>query len=150
VADADEVVVDIAEVVAFVELESWELGDLLDGAGEQVALGGDHLAHRDELAFEREQPLELALGGVGEHLGFELVDLVVHVGDQREEAVGERVEDPVEQELLTVQHAAVELIALVVERRQGVAVDRDEVVAGDVHVDFAEWLGSSSRWRHAP
>ena len=62
VADPDQVVVDVAEVVALVELQAGELGDLVDRAGEQVALRGDDLAHRHELALEREQPLELLLG----------------------------------------------------------------------------------------
>ena len=88
VADADEVVVDVAEVVAFVELEAGKPGDLLDRAGEHVALGRDDLAHRDELALEREQPLELIFGRIREYLSFEFIDLIVDVGEQREEAVG--------------------------------------------------------------
>jgi hypothetical protein len=58
-----------------------EIGDLVDGACEQVALWGYDLAHRDELALKGEQSLELVLGGVGQHRGFESVDLVVHVGE---------------------------------------------------------------------
>ena len=34
------------------ELEAGEVGDLIDRAGEEVALGRDDLAHRDELALE--------------------------------------------------------------------------------------------------
>src|SRR5438034_9526698 len=99
-------VVDVAEVVALVELEAGQLGDLLDRASEQVALGGDDLAHRDQLALEREQPLQLVVVGVLEHRGLEIVDLVIDAGEDGEEAVRERVEDPVKEELLAVEDAA--------------------------------------------
>ena len=48
VADADQMVIDVAEVVALVELQPGQLGELVDRAREQVALRGDHLAHRHE------------------------------------------------------------------------------------------------------
>jgi hypothetical protein len=38
VADTDEMVIDIAQVVPLVKLEGWRLGDLVHGADEQVAM----------------------------------------------------------------------------------------------------------------
>ena len=112
VADPDQVVVDVAEVVALVELEAGELGDLVDRAGEQVALRGHDLAHRDELTLQVEEPLQLLVGGVGEDGRLEVVDLAVDIGENGKEAVGERVEHPVEQELLAVQDPSIKLLAL--------------------------------------
>ena len=131
-------VVDVAEVVAFVELEAGQVGDLVDRAREDVALRRDHLAHRHELALEPEQALKLLVGGVREHRVLELVDLVVDVRQQWEEAVGQRVEHAVDQELLAVQHLAVELFALLVQRRQRIPVDRDHVLARDEQMHLAQ------------
>ena len=47
------------------------------------------------------------------------------------------------QELLAVQHLTVELLALLFEQRQGVAMDRDQVVTGDEQMDLEQGLGSS-------
>ena len=52
-------VIDVAEVVALVQLESRKLGDLVDRTHEQVALRADDLAHRHQFTLQREQALEL-------------------------------------------------------------------------------------------
>jgi hypothetical protein len=57
VADPDQMVVDVAEIVALVELEPRQPRDLVDRAGEQVALRRQDLSHRQQLALEREQSL---------------------------------------------------------------------------------------------
>ena len=49
-----------------------------------------------------------------------------------------------------MQHAAVEALALLVERRQRVAVDRDEVLAGDEQLHLAQRLAVLGAWRQAP
>jgi hypothetical protein len=45
------VVIDVAEVVPFVEFETGKFSYLIDRAGEQVALGRDDLSHRHQLAL---------------------------------------------------------------------------------------------------
>ena len=52
-------VVHVAEVVALVELQAGQVGELVDRAGEQIALRRHDLAHRDERALHREELLQL-------------------------------------------------------------------------------------------
>ena len=112
---ADEVVVDVAEVVALVEFEPRHLGDLVHGASEEVALRRDDLAHRDELTLEREQALSwCSVGSARTAASSTSISSSVSASSGKE-AVGERVEDAVEQELLAVQPTAVQELALAVE-----------------------------------
>ena len=97
VADADQVVVDVAEVALVLLVHSWQLGDAAHQAREHVALWRDRLAHADEEPLHAEDLLQLLVAGVEERLVLELVDAVVEVGEDREEAVDEPVDDPVEQ-----------------------------------------------------
>src|SRR5437588_4195133 len=57
VRDPDQVVVDVAEVVALVEDEARELGELVDRAGKQIALRRHDLSQHYQVALEPEQPL---------------------------------------------------------------------------------------------
>ena len=52
VADPDQMVVDVAEVVALVKLETRKLGKLIDRAGKQISLRSDDLAHPHQLPLE--------------------------------------------------------------------------------------------------
>src|ERR1700733_2647109 len=111
-------VVDVAEVIALIQLEARKLGDLVYGSGEEVALRGDDLPHRHELALEREQLLQLLVGRAGENSRFESIDVVIRVRQDREEAVDKRIEDVVQQKRLAVQRTTIELFALAVEGRK--------------------------------
>jgi hypothetical protein len=95
---------------------------------------------RHQLTLQREQTLELLVGRAGEYGCFQVVDLVVQVGQDWEEAVGQRVKDPIEEELLGVEHPPVELVALLIQRRQRIAVDRHDPVSGDEQMDLAQVL----------
>ena len=75
--------------------------------------------------------------GLSEYGDFEVIYLVIHVTQDREEAVNEGIQNAVEQELLAVEHAAAQLLTLLVKQRQGAAVDRDEILATDEQVHLA-------------
>ena len=82
----------------------------------------------DEQPLHPEDLLELAVVGVREDAVLELVDPVVEVGEDREEAVDERVDDPVEQHRRVVDRRGALLVA-VPELGEGgtlVPVDGDE------------------------
>src|ERR1700729_450134 len=81
------------------------------------------------------------LGRVGEDGGFEVVDLVIHLAEYREEAVDEGIEDAIEQELLAVERAAGQLRALLIERWERFAMDGHEVAACDEHVHLVQRMG---------
>ncbi len=85
--------------------------------------------------------MQLGVAGVQEGLVLELVDAVVEVGEDREEAVDERVDDPVEQLAGIVDRFLALHVALphLGERRRFVAVDGDEELLGveAVHLDEA-------------
>ena len=108
VGDPDRVVVDVAEVVARVGFEAGDFEDVVDPAGEQVALRGDHPAQRDQLAAQRGDLLQLARVGPVEDLAVEPFHAVVEPLEDREEGVGEAVEHPVDDELLRARRLRVE------------------------------------------
>jgi hypothetical protein len=64
--------------------------------GHHVPLRGDQLAHVHQLALEREQLGQLRLLRVHEDLVLQLVDALVHRGQEREHRVHQRVEQPVQ------------------------------------------------------
>jgi hypothetical protein len=99
------------------------------------------LTHADEWPLHREHLLQLLVACFAEDLILELVDPVVEGGQDREEAIDEPVDDPVEQQRGTVDR----LVALLVappdlgERRAFVPVNGDEEAVGveAVHLDEA-------------
>ena len=83
----------------------------------------------------------MLVGRVGEDGRLESIDLVIHVRQDWEEAVDQRIEDAVEQELLAVQHATIELFSFVVQGRKRVTMHRHEVSARDEEVHLAQRFG---------
>ena len=138
-------VVDVAEVALVLGRHARQRRDAADQAGEHVALGCDRLAQADEQSLHLEDLLELLVARVQERLVLQLVDAVVEVGEDREEAVGERVDDLVEQprRLVERRSALGEPVADLDERRRLVAVDGDEVALAveAVHLDEAVLVG---------
>ena len=139
VADADQVVVDVAEVPLRVRRHAGDLDDAGDDAGERVPLRADHLAPADQPALEAEQLLQLLVVGPLQHAVLEVVDAVVELGEAGEEAVGQHVDDHVQEHHALGRRLRLggRPLAQVVERRAAVAVDGDEVRAAEeaVHLD---------------
>jgi hypothetical protein len=92
------VVVDVAEVPLVRFCQPGQLGNPAHQAGERVALRGDRLAHPDEEALHPEDLLQLCIARLAEDLVLELVDPVVEFSQDREEAVDQPVDDPVEKQ----------------------------------------------------
>ena len=108
--------------------------------GEEVALGADDLAPRDQALLEPEDLLELGVVRLLEHAVLELVDAVVELGQLREEAVDQRVDDPVErQRRLERRRAALGgLAAQVGEGGAVVVVHGEQVLLGEKAVHLHE------------
>jgi hypothetical protein len=117
------VVVDVAEVALVPLRQPWQLGDPAHQARERVALRTDRLAQPDEQALQGEDLLQLLVTGLAEDLDLELVDPVIEVGQDREEAVDEPVDDPVEQQRGTVDRLIALLVAPADLGERGAVVD---------------------------
>jgi hypothetical protein len=105
------VVVDVSKVALVPLGQPGQLGDSARQARERVALRADCLAHADEQALHPEDLLQLPVVGMLEDRGLELVDPVVEVREDREEAVDEPVDDSVEQERGTIDRLVALLVA---------------------------------------
>ena len=90
----------------------------------------------DQVAPQFGQRLQVVGRGLGEDLLVEPFEPVFEVLEQREEGVGEGVEDAVDDELLGARRLRVEPLAHFVERRAGAVVDGDQVAAADEGVDL--------------
>jgi hypothetical protein len=87
------------------------LTDSAHQARERIALRANRLAHPDEQALYREDLLQLLVARITEDLVLELVDPIVEVGEDGEEAVDQPVDDPVEQQRGTVDRLVALLVA---------------------------------------
>ena len=145
VADSDQVVVDVAEVAFVLLAHSRKLGDAAHQGREHVPLRCDRLAHPDEESLHAEDLLQFLVACVEEGLVLELVDPVVEVGEDREEAVDETVDDPVEELAGVVDRPLALHVALphLGECRRFVAMDGDEELLGveAVHLDETVVVG---------
>ena len=138
VRDADQVVVHVPEVIALGWLEPGQRRDVIDRAGKEVPLWGDDPAQRDQVALQAEDRLKLLVGGLEHDLVLDHVDRLVHARQDREERVGQGVEDLVEDELLAVVGMLLESAAQLLELRAWRAMDRDHVRAAQEHVQLGE------------
>jgi len=133
------VVVNVAEVALVRFCQPGQLGHPAHQSGEGVALRGDRLAHPDEEALHPEDLLQLRVARLNEDLVLELVNPVVELGQDREEAVDQPVDDPVEQERGLLERRLAPLIATADLRERGevVPMDRDEEALGveAMHLD---------------
>ena len=104
-------VLQIAEVVPRRRLEPGDLLQILAGAEKQVALRPADPPQPPEIALELRDSLELLVGGPLEHLVLDRVDVLVQTLQDREEGIGQRVEDAVENELLGAVLARLQVLA---------------------------------------
>jgi hypothetical protein len=145
IADPDQVVVDVAEVPLVLGRHARQRRDAADQARKHVAFGCHSFAQADEQTLHLEDLLELLVACVQERLVLQLVDAVVEVGEDREEAVSERVDDLVEQSCRLVERrpALGEPVAHLGEGGRLVAVDGDEVALAveAMHLDEAVLVG---------
>ena len=72
------------------------------GGLELVALGGGEPVQLADVLLEAVAARQVLLAGAGEHLGLELVDVVLERLDHGIEGVGEAVQDAVDERLLVV------------------------------------------------
>ena len=125
-----------------------QLGATAHQTGKQVPLGGHRLPHSDEQPLHGEDLLQLLVAGVQEGLVLELVDPVVEVSQDREEAVYQGVDDPVEQQRRVVDRRPALLVAMphLGEGRRLVSVDGDEEAFGieAVHLDQPVLIGDGA------
>ena len=110
---------DVAKVVARVRLSGRGSEDLVDPAGQQVALWRDHPAQARSGPAQVKELLaaDPGLGLSWSIASIKLVDAVIDAVEDREERVGERIEDAVDDELLGARRQRVEPFADFVERR---------------------------------
>src|SRR6476646_5534221 len=122
-------VVDVAEVALIVGRQPGQRLHSRHEPGEHVPLRGHCLAQPNEQPLHAEDLLQLPVVGSEEDRVLELVDAVVEVGENREEAVDKCFDDLVEQPRRMLYRLAPlrETVAYIVERRRFVAVDGDEV-----------------------
>ena len=106
VGHADQVVVEVAEVACRLVGHAGHVGDARVDAGDHVALGRHDLAHVHQRALHLEELAELRLGRRLEDVVLQLVDLVVEVGEDGEEAVDQRADDEVHDDELGRGHRA--------------------------------------------
>ena len=119
-------------------LQPGQLGDLADRARGEVALGRDHAAQHDEPALEAEDALELLVGRLEHDRVLELVDCVVDLLQHGEEAVGERVADAVDDELLVAARVRGDAAVQLVELGAAPAPHGHDPAAADHEVDLDE------------
>ena len=116
-------VVDVAEVALVPSASPGSLGNSAHQARERVALRTDRLTHPDEQALQGELLLQLLVTGLAEDLVLELGEPVIEVGQDREEAVDEPVDGPVEQQRGTVDRLIALLVAPADLGERGAVVD---------------------------
>jgi hypothetical protein len=136
------VVVDVAEVALRLHRHPWELGQ--PDPREQIPLGRDRLAQAHQAPLHFEDALKLLVGRALEERVLDLVDLVVELGQDWEEAVDQGVHDVVQDERGLLRLAPPRLA--LAQRREGravVAVDGDQEALGveAVHLHQAVLVG---------
>ena len=141
--NADQVVVDVAEIVFRRLCHPGNLDHPGDDAREQVALRGHDAAEVHEPSLHREDLLELPVVGTVEDALLQLVDPVVEVHEQREEAVDEGIGDQVEvgDRVNALRRPARDPVLRARERRALVLPDRHEEVLREEAVDLDEVVG---------
>ena len=96
----------------------------------------------DEVAAQVEDPRQVLVGGLFQDLGLQLLDLDADPLQGGEEAVGEGVEDAVDDELLAARGLAGEASPQLVQLRAGAMVERDDVAAAEEGVDLDQHLAA--------
>ncbi len=151
--DADQVVVDVAEVALVLLGHPGQLVAAGDDRREHVAHRIDDLAQLHELPLHRDRLLQRGRLRVGEDRVLELVELLVELGQLREEAVHELVDDEVEdaEPFLVFLQVPVRLVPEVLEDRALALVHGDQPLrrVEAVHLDRREpgAAGRDRRWR---
>jgi hypothetical protein len=128
-----EVVADVGE--RMVGLAGAQAEDPLDrvGAGvEHVALRDDHLQQAEQAAAHHHDAASVGVGRVLEGVVLELVDLLLDLAQERQQALREGVEDPVDHLVVGVRVGRADRL----ERLAAPAVDRDDAALGEVDVDL--------------
>ena len=110
-------VVDVAEVALVLRGHARQLVAAGEECGEHVALRIDDLPQLHELPLHRDRLLQRRRLRVGEDRVLELIELVVELGQLRQEAVDELVDDEVEdpEPFLVLLEALVRLVPEILE-----------------------------------
>src|SRR5215207_9341910 len=138
-AQPDEVIVHVPKVVLPFRREMREIRRPAHPTLSEVALLRHDRSHAAQPAAQLEDALQLLIARVGEDRVLECVDLVVEVGEGREEAVHELVDDLV-QEADRLGQSALPLVPFPkgVAGRRLVTADGDEEVVGEKAVQLNE------------
>ena len=132
--DLREVVADVAQVGLGALGEPLEVEDRDVGGLELVALGGGEAVQLADVLLEAVGARQVLLAGTAQHLGLELVDVLLQRLDHGIEGVGEAVQDPVDQGLLVVDRRLGELAVQVLQGLALVLAHGGHEAAGDVDV----------------
>ena len=114
-------------------LEAGKAGDLVLRALEHVPLPHRDLAHRDQPVLQLDQLLELRPVRAVEDLALEVLDLVVDLVERLEEAVGEGIQDLVDDNALGCAGPAPQMLDQLLEHLAALVVQGHDVAAADHH-----------------
>ena len=145
VGDADQVVEDVAEVALGLGVAARKHGRSAEELARHVALRADDAPQAVQLPLHAHDLLQVLVLGVAEDLVLDTVDPLVVVLERREEAVGEAVDQAVEDDDRPLELARLARVALaeLIAARRVLSPHRDEVAlrVEDVHLDEAVRVG---------
>jgi hypothetical protein len=148
IADPDQVVVDITEVMFVFLAEPGQVGDTAHQARKGVALWRDGLTHANQLSLHLEDLLQLPVVGLEKNCVLEFVDPVVERGQAGEEAIDEAVDDSIQQQRWLFHRSLGFAVASPNrgKRRTVFAMDRDEEAfrVKAMHLDQPVVVGSGA------
>lgn len=139
VGDADEMVVDVAEIVVAVRLHARQVRDHLHLPGEQIPHRHHGAAEGEQQALEPEGLLQLLASAARDDRILEGVDLLVQVAEHGEVAVHDHIDDLVDVVALALgRDRVLQQRAHLAQVLEPVAVHRDDVLPGEMAVHLLQ------------